>query len=114
MQRAWVIIVVLLVLIGLIYFPYKWRQLREEMKELKYSQVGGIIKSYKDLGHGGYYVWIDVEGGVQRYFFPNFKQYISMVEVGDSISKPQNSMTCDLYKHLNGGFHKYGTLEIGY
>jgi len=114
LQRIFLAVLVVFMIGIIIFFTLKKHQFENEMKDFESKSLLGIVVGLKDLKRGSYDLDIKQGNIVNHYGFPNFKQYIDKIRIGDSLFKPANSMIFQLYRKNGEEFNYEGEIKVEY
>lgn len=114
LQRIWLIMIAIFVIGTVLFFGLQWKQFKRNMRALHRIEVAGIYQGYEDRGRGDLVVFITRSGRSTRCYLPNFKRYLPLISVGDSLRKPVDNDTFYRWRRAEKGFVPAGKLPIGY
>jgi hypothetical protein len=98
-NRILISIFLLVILSAVIFFTRNWLRWDKEIDSLKAEKINSKIVELKDLQRGSYLIGLKVGSNTIQFSLPiAFEVRRDHIQVGDSLSKPAGSKTCEIFR----------------
>ena len=88
-----------IILIVVLFFTRNWFTWKEELKYFKSIKINSRILELKELNRGNYQVKLGVKDTLIEFALPiSFEVKRDNIQVGDSLSKNENSELCEIFR----------------